>query len=424
MLRADLHIHSRFSNSTSKRLTLRNLASFACIKGISLLGTGDITHPIWQKEVEEELVFDSNSGFYRLKKEISREEIEHETKYKFFGEIIQPLFILQAEISCIYKKNSAVRKNHNLIYFPNFKEVYAFSEKLAKIGNIHSDGRPILGLDAKNLLEMTLEHENSYLIPAHVWTPWFSLFGSKSGFNSVEECFDDLHTEIFAMETGLSSDPAMNRKWSELDKYSLISNSDAHSGENLGREVNLFLDNTDYEELFLGLKKKNSNFLGTLEFFPEEGKYFLDGHRNCNICLSPKQSLDHKLICPICNKPLTLGVLHRVEHLADRRDQINYEQFEYIIPLAEILAEILQCTVKTKKVQSALQNCLINLGNELDILHQIPIEYIKLHSEVLALAISKMRNGQITRKPGFDGEYGSISLFNSEELKEFKGIKL
>lgn len=420
MFRADLHIHSRYSRATSKKLTLRNLAAWSFLKGIDLVATGDISHPKWREELESELIFNNNTGFYTLKSPLSQEEIFQETGFlppygMDFDTKKIPSFILQAEVSCIYKKKDKTRKIHALVYLPSFHEAHLWSGRLAKIGNIHSDGRPILGLDVKNLLEMTLEHENAHLIPAHIWTPWFSLFGSRSGFDSLTECFEDLTPHIFALETGLSSDPPMNRLWSELDNCTLISNSDAHSGENLGREVNIFHDETSYVELFQSLMRKNKNFYGTIEFFPEEGKYHLDGHRNCGICFTPKESRGHNNICPVCKKELTIGVLNRVESLADREKSAVIssqcpEQFEFLIPLPEILAQLLQCGVKTKKVHMALQDCYKNLGSELDILQSVSLEEISRHSQKLSRLIGHMRAQNVQRKSGFDGEFGYISL--------------
>ena len=391
MFRADLHIHSRFSRATAKNLTIRNLASWAYIKGIQLLGTGDCTHNVWLKELEEALTYNEHTGFYALKQPLTKEDIYTHTQIHVNTITFQPEFILQGEISCIYKKLGATRKNHNLIFFPNFETAKKFNTQLAKIGNLESDGRPILGLDAKNLLTMVLEHKNSYFIPAHIWTPWFSLFGSKSGFNSIEDCFEDLTNEIFALETGLSSDPPMNRLCSSLDRFTLISNSDAHSSENLAREVNIFHEKTNYQDMFASLQRKNTNFYGTIEFFPQEGKYHADGHRACNICFTPTQSKEHHLLCPVCHKPLTIGVQFRVEELADRKEPIKtQEQFESLIPLKEILAQLFNVGVKTKKVTEKYQHLIQNLGTELDILQIIPLEQIYALDEKLGNAILKI----------------------------------
>ncbi len=411
MFRADLHIHSRFSRATAKNLTIRNLASWAYIKGIHLLGTGDCTHSTWLKELEDALMYNEHTGFYTLKQPLTKEDILFHTHIPVHTITFQPEFILQGEISCIYKKLGATRKNHNLVFFPNFEIAKKFNSKLAKIGNLESDGRPILGLDAKNLLAMVLEYQDSFFIPAHIWTPWFSLFGSKSGFNSIEDCFEDLTAEIFALETGLSSDPPMNRLCSSLDRFVLISNSDAHSSENLAREVNIFHEKTNYNDLFASLQRKNTNFYGTVEFFPEEGKYHADGHRACNVCFTPTQSKEHNLLCPVCHKPLTIGVQFRVEELADRKEPIKtQEQFESLIPLKEILAQCLKVGIKTKKVTEKYQFLIQNLGAELDILQLVPLEQINALDEQLGHAIYKMRKNDVTCQSGYDGEYGQILI--------------
>lgn len=418
MFRADLHIHSRFSRATSKNLTLRNLASHAYIKGIHLIGTGDCTHPAWLQEIEEELTYDDNTGFYRLKIPLGTQDIAEQTNIRLKQVSFQPQFVLQGEISCIYKKNNAVRKNHQLIYAPDIETAKKINEKLAKIGNLSADGRPMLGLDAKILLEYVLEEKQSHLIPAHIWTPWFSIFGSKSGFNTLEECFGDLTEEIFALETGLSSDPTMNRLCSALDRYVLISNSDAHSGENLGREANIFHSAPTYQSLFESLRRKNTFLYGTIEFYPEEGKYFADGHRNCKICFMPDESENHQNICPVCGKPLTIGVLNRVMELADRKSPLTAkEQFESCVPLKEILAEIHQTGAKSKKIHSHYEKLINSYGNELDILQNVPIETISHENNMLAKALYNMRTDAVRKTYGFDGEYGKIHILQLDKKK-------
>lgn len=415
MFRADLHIHSRFSRATSKNLTLRNLAAYACIKGIHLLGTGDITHPKWLQEIAGELVYNEHTGFYQLKNPLSPQDILTQTNIHVEKISFQPQFILQGEISCIYKKDGAVRKNHQLIFVPRLEEAQKLNAKLAQIGNLMADGRPILGLDAKILLEIVLASSNAgisnYLIPAHIWTPWFSIFGSKSGFNSLKDCFEDLTPEIFALETGLSSDPPMNRLWSALDTYTLISNSDAHSGENLGREVNIFHSAPNYQSLFDALKNKNDLFSGTVEFYPEEGKYFADGHRNCNICFLPEESTMHHNRCPHCGKPLTIGVLNRVKELADRKEPlITQKKFESCIPLKEILSEICHVGVKSKQIHREYEKLIKFYGSELNILQNVPITQVAEENAVLAEALGNMRSGAVKKSYGFDGEYGKITI--------------
>lgn len=415
MFRADLHIHSRFSRATSKSLTLRSLAGYAYIKGIHLLGTGDCTHPKWLEEIAGELVYNEHTGFYQLKNPLTPEDILEQTNIHAETVFFQPQFILQGEISCIYKKYGAVRKNHQLIFVPRLEAAEKLNARLASIGNLTADGRPILGLDAKNLLETVLAASNAnnpnYLIPAHIWTPWFSVFGSKSGFNRLEDCFEDLTSEIFALETGLSSDPSMNRLWSALDSYTLVSNSDAHSGENIGREVNLFRSEPTYQSLFDALKKKNNLFCGTVEFYPEEGKYFADGHRNCNICFLPEESKTYHNICPVCGKPLTIGVLNRVKGLADRKEPpADQKQFESCIPLREILSEIYGIGAKSKQIHREYEKFIKIFGSELDILQNVPIRQIAEENTALADALGNMRSGSVKKTCGYDGEYGRIAI--------------
>lgn len=414
MFRADLHIHSRFSRATAKNLTLRNLASYASIKGIDLIGTGDITHPKWLQEIADELVYNDETGFYQLKIPLNPHDILTQTNIHVDRVSYNPQFILQGEISCIYKKQGATRKNHQLIFVPHIEAAKKLNAKLAQRGNLSADGRPILGLDAKILLEIILAASDTkdphYLIPAHIWTPWFSVFGSKSGFNCLEDCFEELTTEIFALETGLSSDPPMNRLWSALDNYTLISNSDAHSGENLGREVNLFHSAPTYESLFDALKKKNDLFYGTVEFYPEEGKYYADGHRNCNICFLPEESNFHHNICPVCGKPLTIGVLNRVKELADRKEPLlTKHQFESCIPLKEILSELYHVGAKSKKIHALYEKYINLFGSELNILQNVPIEQISETDAALAELLFKMRSHTLHKICGFDGKYGKIS---------------
>lgn len=425
---ADLHIHSRFSRATSKQLTPRHLAAWAQCKGIGLLGTGDFTHPQWRSELQEQLVFDEQSGFYKL-------NVPHET-LDFMQEApcssaVEPLFCLQTEISSIYKRAGKTRKVHNLVFVPTLKDAEKLSHRLEQIGNLASDGRPILGLDSRDLLEIVLETSpDAVLIPAHIWTPWFSLFGSKSGFDRIEDCFADLSSHIFALETGLSSDPAMNRLVSALDGYALISNSDAHSGSNLGREANLFSGNVTYHSLFAALRaaaqrapetSPECRFLGTMEFYPEEGKYHLDGHRACGVVLEPEEA--HRLndICPVCGKPLTIGVLHRVWELADRDETPALPaepEARPLIPLPELVGEILGVGSTSRKVQQRYADLLRNLGPDLEILCHMPEERIRAHWEPLGEAVARMRRGDVIRQGGYDGEYGTVRVFTPEEQKE------
>lgn len=421
--RADLHIHSRFSRATSKKLNPRYLAAWSRIKGLDVLGTGDFTHPEWLDELEEQLVPDSATGLYRLKDD---HRLDHEIP-EFSGTALsgRTLFMLQGEISSIYKRGGKVRKVHNLVFMPTMDAARRFSQRLGEVGNITSDGRPILGLDSRNLLEMVLEtHPLAFLVPAHIWTPWFSLFGSKSGFDSIEECFGDLSSEIFAMETGLSSDPEMNWLWSQLDRIRLISNSDAHSGDNLGRECNLFSGEMSYEGIYRSLRGEalGHKFLGTMEFFPEEGKYHLDGHRKCGVVMEPNETRARDGKCPVCGKPLTVGVLNRVLELADRqmpKQPASQPGFVSLVPLPELIGEILDAGSKTKKVMSMYARAIRALGPELTILRDVPEEDIRKVHPLLAEGVMRMRRGEVLRQPGYDGEYGVVRVFSRKERDAF-----
>lgn len=411
---ADLHIHSRFSRATSRTLTPESLSLWGQKKGIKVIGTGDFTHPEWVRELKEKFT-ESENGLFSLKPEYDK-EIEGEVPSSC---ISKTLFILSGEISCIYKKNGKTRKIHHLILMPDFDSVDRFNRALDRIGNITSDGRPILGLDSRILLEMMLEaNENAFLIPAHVWTPWFSLFGSRSGFDDIEECFEDLTPHIHALETGLSSDPPMNRFLSALDKYLLVSNSDAHSPSKLGREANIFNTGISYDSMIKAMVEK-TGFEGTIEFYPEEGKYHMDGHRKCGIMLHPGETIKNKGLCPECGKPLTVGVFHRVTELADRENPLLKNKFHSIIPLTEILSEILGCGPNTKTVNNVYEKLLAELGPELNILMDMDINDIeKTGGMLLSKAVSRMRKGDVIRREGYDGEFGVIKLFHESEKHE------
>lgn len=424
---ADLHIHSRFSRATSKALNPRLLAAWARVKGIDVIGTGDFTHPEWVAEIEEQLVEDG-SGLLSLRQPQGLESEIAWMDGPFAG---QTKFMLQAEISSIYKKMGKTRKVHNLVYMPDLESVKKFNAKLDVIGNLKSDGRPILGLDSKDLLEIVLEtNDKAFLVPAHIWTPWFSLFGSKSGFDSVEECYGDLVSEIFAMETGLSSDPEMNWLISSLDKYRMISNSDAHSGENLGREANIFSGDMSYEGIYRALRGEGlgHKFMGTLEFFPEEGKYHMDGHRKCGVVLDPHESKMRGGICPVCGNPLTRGVYSRVLELADReapKQPVGQPGFASLIPLKEIISEVVGTGAKSKKVQNVYSPLIHEFGSEFSILQHVPVEDLKRHNIHLAEGIRRMREGQVLRNSGFDGQYGIISVYSPKERDEIvNGVML
>ena len=405
---ADLHIHSRFSMATSKEGTPENLDFWARKKGISLIGTGDFTHPVWREELKERLVSEGN-GLYRLRDEYVKEESR-----KFPGEGTR--FVVSGEISSIYKKNGKTRKVHNVILLPSLETADAMAQRLEKIGNIHSDGRPILGLDSHDLLEMMLDVcPEGILIPAHIWTPHFSVLGAKSGFDSVEECFEELAPYIHALETGLSSDPAMNWRISKLDRYQLVSNSDAHSPSKLGREANLLDIDCSYEGLYRAIQT-GEGLEGTVEFFPEEGKYHFDGHRKCGVSLSPVEAERLGGICPVCGKKLTMGVDHRVEQLADRAEGFvkkDGKKYESLVPLPEVISTCMGYSAASKKVQGCFEQMIQTLGTEFDILRNVPSEDIKsCAGERIAEGIENVRTGNVKRIPGYDGEYGKIELFD------------
>jgi len=413
----DLHIHSHFSRATARNLDPEHLTLWGKKKGITLIGTGDFTHAGWINELQEKTV-EAEDGLYRLKPELElaiegglQDSCRNPTR-----------FLLSGEISCIYKKGGKTRKLHHLILMPDMDAALRLNKKLDRIGNIKSDGRPILGLDSRDLLEIVLEvSERAFFIPAHIWTPWFSLFGSKSGFDTIEECFEDLTPHIHALETGLSSDPPMNRLLSAIDDYILVSNSDAHSPAKLGREANLFDTELDYNQIVQAMVT-GTGFEGTIEFFPEEGKYHLDGHRKCQQRLLPKETRTHDGLCPSCGKPLTIGVLHRVEELSDRETPELKKGFFSLIPLTEILSEILDCGPATKKVTAVYEDLLRDLGPELRILMDIPLKNIEeAGGELLSNAIDRMRREQVIREGGYDGEYGIIRLFEEGEKHELAG---
>ena len=417
---ADIHLHSYYSRATSKTLNLENLHKWAQLKGVTVVGTGDIAHPGWLAEMREKLQ-PAEQGLFRLKPELART-----MQREVFKACEAPVrFMLAGEISNIYKRHDKVRKVHNVVFMPSFEALEKFQVRLEKIGNIRSDGRPILGLDSRDLLEIVLETDpQGYLIPAHIWTPWFAMLGSMSGFDSVEECFGDLTHHIFALETGLSSDPPMNWRLSILDKYTLVSNSDAHSPPKLMREANLFDTELAYDSIFDALKSGDpSKFLGTLEFFPEEGKYHYDGHRKCRINWDPRTTLAHEGICSECGRKVTVGVMHRVETLADRDPGCGPPKrhpFKSLVPLPEVLAEIHGVGPNSKRVQQSWTFLLTRLGSELHILQDAPFEEIRKYGgEMVEEGIRRMRAGEIHVTAGYDGEFGVIKFFEENERKSY-----
>jgi len=410
----DFHIHSKYSRATSKDMDVENLDKWAKIKGIQVLGTGDFTHPQWLKELKENLE-PAEPGLFKMKK--SDKEVR---------------FILTVEISSIYSKNNRTRKIHNIIFAPDFETVEKINTHLGWIGNLKSDGRPILGLDAKELAKIVLNSSKDCLIvPAHAWTPWFSIFGSKSGFDSIEECFEEYSKYIYALETGLSSDPAMNWRWSALDNITLISNSDAHSPAKIGREVNIFEgEKIDYNLIVEAIKNGTSpvmqqgdgfKLIKTMEFFPEEGKYHWDGHRNCGVCLSPEESKKYNNLCPACGKSLTIGVMNRVTQLADRpvgAKPANPIPYKSLIPLGEIIADVLKVGTGTKQVAEHYKELIRRIGSEFKVLLEAKREDIMAASlPEIAEGVIRVREGKVNVKPGFDGEFGKISIFGKEEKK-------
>ena len=425
---ADLHIHSQYSRATSKTLNIATLSAWSQIKGVHVLGTGDFTHPKWFKQLQETLE-PAEPGFYRLKDTVKR-DFSSLLFPKVQTECIVTRFVLTAEISSIYKCGGKVRKIHNILFVPDFPSALKINGILAGIGNIESDGRPILGLDARDLLEIMLEHApDGFLVPAHIWTPWFSLFGSRSGFDSVEECYKDLSSHIFALETGLSSDPEMNRRVSSLDRYTLISNSDCHSPVKLCREANIFDTGFDYFSMKDAIKNPSDEngkqcFSATIEFFPEEGKYHYDGHRKCDFCCTPEKSLQLSKICQICGKPMTIGVLSRVIELADRKYPVYPDGSPSVFsltPLPKILSEITGVGENTKTVMTHYLNCIQIFGSELNVLLKTPVaELAKDYSPLLAKAIKLIREKKVIRRPGFDGEFGAVTVFEKSEKERYR----
>jgi DNA helicase-2/ATP-dependent DNA helicase PcrA len=416
LFHADLHIHSKHSRATSRDLDLEHLAWWGARKGIAVVATGDCVHPGWLAELKDKLQPDG-TGLFRL-----QPEIEAEVLRTLPPSCRQPVrFMLSTEISTIYKKGDKTRKVHHLIYAPDFAAADRLAASLARIGNIASDGRPILGLDSRDLLEIALESgPDSYLVPAHVWTPWFAALGSQSGFDSIAECYGDLADHIFAVETGLSSDPAMNWRVSFLDRYRLTSNSDAHSPGKLGREATRFSCEPDYFSIRQALET-GEGYVGTVEFFPEEGKYHMDGHRTCQVRLSPKETLALGGRCPICGGRVTVGVAHRIEMLADRSEAEALPpptagEAKSLVPLPEVIAELAGAGVATKAVTNAYDRATATLGPELSLLQDVPVEELSRLDPLLGEAVTRLRAGTVIRQPGYDGEYGIIRLFEEGEL--------
>lgn len=385
---ADLHIHSRYSRGTSKALDLQQLATWAGIKGIKVLGSGDFTHPLWFASLKNELR-ESAGGLYSLK--TGRQEI---------------FFVLSSEISLIYKQGHKVRKVHLLILASAMAAVEKINSRLGQRFNLKADGRPILGISVRDLSAEILDIDNgAMIIPAHIWTPWFSLLGSKSGFDSIDECFEDYAPHIYAVETGLSADPPMLAAVSFLQRLTFLSNSDAHSAANLGREANELDCELSYTAIARAIRL--GQIVKTVEFFPEAGKYHHDGHRHCSVSLSPAETEKLSDRCPVCAKPLTLGVMHRVRELSDREGKAPVP-FVYQVPLRQILAQVLHCGEGAKKVERYYFSLLDRYGPEFHLLQQVPIGEIAKSDEPLAACIQAMRENRVRRVPGYDGVYGRV----------------
>ena len=406
---ADLHLHSMFSRATSKQMDLDHLASFSKLKGLSLIGTGDFTHPEWFAQLKEKLKPIDGSGLYEYKN----------TK-----------FMLTVEVSTVYDQDKKIRKIHHLILCPSLEIANQVNETLRRFGRLDVDGRPVFnGLTSPHLVEVLNEIDDKIeIIPAHAWTPWYGVFGSKSGFDSLKECYQDQVKHIHALETGLSSDPPMNWRISKLDKITLVSNSDAHSPWpwRLGREANVFeLKELSYFQILKAIREKdNKKFLFTIEVDPAYGKYHFDGHRECGISLDPKEAIKLNNVCPKCGKKLTIGVLHRVEELADRPEGFIPKDaipFKTLLPLYEIISFVTGTNqLYSKRVLKEHDKLIAKFGNELNVLLNVPKEELsKVTNEKIADAIIKVREGKVNFIPGYDGKYG-IPIFNEEEFKKYE----
>ena len=444
---ADLHIHSKYSRACSPQLELPKIAAACVRKGIDICATGDYTHPAWLAHIKENLEEIGHAGLFKLRTDSDSSlrvgMTSKDSSYSFgmtggrvgmtrggVGEVNDVRFILSTEVACIYRHKDKTRRLHHVILAPNIVAVEKLGGELEKRGkNLRADGRPILGMSSQELLKILLDIDpRFYLIPAHAWTPWFAIFGSKSGYDSIEECFDELSPHVRTIETGLSSDPTMNRRLSQLDDIVLVSNSDAHSLENLGREANCFAfekeSDITYDEIVkivqTGDRKK---FLYTIEFYPEEGMYYVDGHRDCGVSMLPQETKKIKKICPKCKKELTIGVLHRVDDLADRDEKnIPTDKFiphKYIVPLREIIASVFDVGKASKKVAAEYDNLITALGSEFHILLHCEIAKIQTAASKpnIAIAIANMRAGKVKVLPGFDGQYGTVQAIFEKGYK-------
>lgn len=428
---SDLHLHSKYSRAVSRDMNLQTMALWAYKKGLNVITTGDWTHPMWMREIKQQLV-EANSGLFTLKKDNKQSTINNEI-----------MFILSVEISSIYSQGGKVRRIHNLVFAPNIKTAEKINAELVKRGaNLSSDGRPIIGLSSEALYELVLSvDEDAIIIPCHAWTPWFSLYGSNSGFYSIDECFGKYAKQIYGVETGLSSDPFMNWQIKELDKRSILSFSDAHSPAKMGREATVFVTKEDvskfkvsFEDIVLAIKQEPKSKLKigyTVEFYPEEGKYHFDGHRNCNHVQTPEETKKNGNICPVCKRPITVGVMYRVQQLADKN--FDKELFKFnkngikwnldpkkihppfvkLVPLNEIIAEALGSTVFSQKTKVMYENLVKAFDTELNVILKADVKEISMHSSgKIAEAIDKVRRGNINIAPGYDGVYGTVKIWN------------
>jgi len=418
---ADLHIHSKYSRATSRDMVLETLAPWAKVKGIGLLATGDFTHPEWLFLMKEKLEPMGN-GFLRLK---TGTTVLDAPPFRGLAVLGRPVaFVLSSELSFIYSKGGKVRKVHVMVLAPDFESVERINRRLQAVGNLVSDGRPILGLDVRLFCKMVAEAApRAVVIPSHIWTPWFSLFGANSGFDAIEECFEEMTPSIFALETGLSSDPPMNRRLSALDRFALVSNSDAHSPSKIGREANVFDTDFSYRGLIDALRTNDpAKFLYTVEFFPEEGKYHYDGHRKCGVVCPPRESMKTNDLCPKCGKKLTIGVLHRVEELADRESgegRPGRVPYKNLMPLNEVIAEALGKTPECQGVWDLYFRFIREFGDEHTILTDVPVaDLARVSPERVPEAVDRMRKGQVSISPGHDGEYGRVRLFGEGPAPE------
>jgi uncharacterized protein (TIGR00375 family) len=421
---ADFHVHSKYSRATSKEMDVENMARWAGLKGVGLLGTGDFTHPLYLAELKQKLQ-PTGFGLFTLRREFKRSAGIVDN-----GSGKEVHFMLTTELSNMFQQGGSGRRVHTMIFAPSFEVVEKINEELSQYGKLSSDGRPIFGFPTKELVEIITDiTDECFIIPAHAWTPWFSVFGANSGFDCLEECFEEQIKHVSCIETGLSSDPQMNWRWSALDKMCLISNSDAHSPNRIGREANAFDCEMSFKEIIKAIKTQDkSRFLYTIEFFPEEGKYHFDGHRNCGILFSPAESRKHKNICPVCGRKLTVGVMHRVEELADRPEGFVPEGAipgKHLIPLQEIIAEAMNQGVDTKGVENEYLRLVSTYGSEFRILLDLPPEELGKSTPPKVLeGIKRVREEDLHITPGHDGVYGKIQIFAEKEKQPTEQLGL